>query len=197
MISQMPYLDAVIKESMRLYPVAPFIVRKLTSDIAIPIEEEQEDLASSDKESNVNTTKNKKTCSMPASTFACIWIYALHRNPKLWNRPNDFLPERWIDPELRARDIGQGEYGAYMPFAIGPRNCLGQPLAVVILRILLSRIVNKYVILDPKFEALQKLSKEGDDVVDEIDPQCLRKDMQAGFTVLPSHGLNLQLVERI
>jgi len=196
MISQMPYLDAVIKESMRLYPVAPFIVRKLTSDIAIPIEEEQEreDLASTDKENNANT--KKKTCSMPASTFACIWIYALHRNPKLWNRPNDFLPERWIDPELRARDIGQGEYGAYMPFAIGPRNCLGQPLAVVILRILLSRIVNKYVILDPKFEALQKLSKEDDDV-EEIDPQCLRKDMQAGFTVLPSHGLNLQLVERI
>jgi len=161
MISQMPYLDAVIKESMRLYPVAPFIVRKLTSDIAIPIEEEQqeeEDLASSNKESDVNT--KKKTCSMPASTFACIWIYALHRNPKLWNRPNDFLPERWIDPELRARDIGQGEYGAYMPFAIGPRNCLGQPLAVVILRILLSRIVNKYVILDPKFEALQKLRKK-------------------------------------
>ena len=52
------------------------------------------------------------------------------------------------------------------------------------------------MILDPKFEALQKLSKEDDDV-EEIVPQCLLKDMQAGFTVLPSHGLNLQLVERI
>mmetsp|Transcript_3109 Transcript_3109/g.6853 ORF Transcript_3109/g.6853 Transcript_3109/m.6853 type:complete len:765 (-) Transcript_3109:54-2348(-) len=182
MISQMPYLDAVIKESMRLYPVAPFIVRKLTTDITIPIDEE---LAT-------NQEDTKKSISMPASTFACIWIYALHRNPKLWDRPGEFLPERWIDPELRSRDLGQEEYGSYMPFAIGPRNCLGQPLAQVILRILLSRILNKYVVFDPKLEALQQLSKGG-----EFDSNCLRKDMQAGFTVLPSNGLKLQLMERI
>ena len=205
MTSQMPYLDAVIKESMRLYPVAPFIVRKLTSDITIPIEEE---LASDETESATEDSsdpsnqaelshikESDKTCTMPASTFACIWIYALHRNPKLWNRPNDFLPERWIDPELREQDASQKEVGAYMPFAIGPRNCLGQPVAHVVLRILLSRIVNKYVILDPKFEAMRKLSQE-ENVAFSFDPNCLRKDMQAGFTVLPSNGLKLQLVER-
>lgn len=176
MISQMPYLDTVIKESMRLYPVAPFIVRKLTTDVTIPDE-------SDDK---------KQTTSLPASTFACIWIYSLHRHPKLWDRPDEFLPERWIDSELRSKDFGQQEYGAYMPFAIGPRNCLGQPLAQVILRILLARIVNKYSALDLRFEALQTL--KGDEV--RIDDRCLRKDMQAGFTVLPSNGLKLQLVER-
>jgi len=88
-----------------------------------------------------------------------------------------------------------------MPFAIGPRNCLGQPLAQVILRILLARIVNKYVVLDPKLEALQALmssEKGGKKKVEvEFDSKCLRKDMQAGFTVLPSNGLKLQLMERI
>ncbi|KAL7537479.1 hypothetical protein ACHAXR_007853 [Thalassiosira sp. AJA248-18] len=183
MISQMPYLDAVIKESMRLYPVAPFIVRKLTNDITIPIDEEVP----------TNPDNTNKTISMPASTFACIWIYALHRNPKLWEQPDEFLPERWIDPELRSRDLGQEEYGSYMPFAIGPRNCLGQPLAQVVLRILLARVLKKYEVTDPKFEALKKISKaEGK----EFDPRCLRKDMQAGFTVLPSNGLKLQLMER-
>ncbi len=184
MISRMPYLDAVIKESMRLYPVAPFIVRKLTSVITIPIDEE---VTRSRKDS-------KKTISMPASTFACIWIYALHRNPKLWEQPDEFLPERWIDPELRSRDLGQEEYGAYMPFAIGPRNCLGQPLAQVMLRIALARILNKYVVLDPRFEALKKINKKENH--DGFDSKDLRKDMQAGFTVLPSNGLNLQLMER-
>ncbi|KAL3768097.1 hypothetical protein ACHAW5_009154 [Stephanodiscus triporus] len=184
MISRMPYLDAVIKESMRLYPVAPFIVRKLTTEITIPIDEE---FAGSRKDA-------KKTISMPASTFACIWIYALHRNIKLWDRPDEFLPERWIDPKLRSRDLGQEEYGAYMPFAIGPRNCLGQPMAQVILRIVLARILSKYMVLDPRIEALRKVIKEEDKV--GFSPIGLRKDMQAGFTVLPSNGLNLQLMER-
>ena len=121
-------------------------------------------------------------------------MYALHWNTKLWERPDEFLPERWIDPELRSRDLGQEEYGAYMPFAIGPRNCLGQPMAQVILRIALARILNKYVVLDPRFEALQKIIKEEDEV--GFSPKGLRKDMQAGFTVLPSNGLNLQLMER-
>jgi cytochrome P450 len=170
----MPFLDAVIKESMRLYPVAPFIVRKLTTDVTIP--------DASDK------TKNT---SLPASTLACIWIYSLHRQPSLWNKPDEFLPERWIESELRSKDRGQQEHGAYMPFAIGPRNCLGQPLAHVILRIFLARIINKYTVLDPRFEALKTLKG------DEVDERCLRKDMQAGFTVLPSNGLKLQLVERM
>ncbi len=177
MISKMPYLDAVIKESMRLYPVAPFIVRKLTTDIAIP------------DESGIK----QQAISLPASTFACVWIYSLHRHPKLWHRPDEFLPERWINSELRSKDLGQQEYGAYMPFAIGPRNCLGQPLAQVILRILLARIVNKYTALDLRFEALNTLKKDEE----SIDDRLLRKDMQAGFTVLPSNGLKLQLVERV
>lgn len=82
-----------------------------------------------------------------------------------------------------------------MPFAIGPRNCLGQPLAQAVLRILLARIINRYLVVDPKYQALQKLSKVVDDV--KFDPKYLRKDMQAGFTVLPSNGLKVQLVERL
>jgi len=184
MISQMPYLDAVIKESMRLYPVAPFVVRKLTSDITIPPENRSNEKSSTtlDAEATTGTT-------LPSSTFACIWIYALHRNPKLWHSPEEFIPERWIDPNLRCKDAGQEEPGAYIPFAMGPRNCLGRPLAQVILRVLLARILNEYTVVDPRYEAMKdKLKGEG-------DIKCLRKDMQAGFTVLPSNGLMLKFIE--
>jgi cytochrome P450 len=175
MIAQMSYLDAVIKESMRLYPVAPFVVRKLTADITIPGEEASD-------------------TTIPESTFACVWIYALHRNPKLWHLPEEFLPERWLDPKLRERDAGQNEPGAYIPFAMGPRNCLGRPLAQVILRVLLARILNRYSVIDPRYEALSQGQKHIDSDIDI--KKCLRKDMQAGFTVLPSNGLMLRFVER-
>ena len=169
-ISNMPYLDAVIKESMRLYPVAPFVVRKLPQDVAIPAD-----------------NKSAAPTVLPEGSLACVWIYALHRNPRLWHRPDDFVPERWIDPNLKDLDQGQRS-GAFMPFANGPRNCVGQPLAHVILRIMLARIVDRYKIID------KRLGNGGDSAV--VSAMDLRKDMQAGFTVLPSGGVRLSLQRR-
>lgn len=165
LVSKMPFMDAVIKESMRLYPVAPFVVRKLQHDLHVQ--------------------ENKETTTLPAGAFACIWIYGLHRNPKLWNRPNEFVPDRWINPYLRSLDAGQDMVGAYMPFAAGPRSCVGQPLANVILRIVLARIIHQYNFCDTRLVSAS-----------ECDVNDLRKDMQAGFTVLPEGGLKLAVSPR-
>jgi cytochrome P450 len=165
LISKMPYLDAVVKESMRLYPVAPFVVRQIMQDLPI---------VDHDSEDHVPPTV------LPAKSMVCIWIYGLHRNPKFWNRPDDFVPERWSTPDLK--DIGQTN-GAYMPFASGPRNCLGQPLAHIILRTLLARLMYRYDFRDERLSNAK-------------DSEALRKDMQAGFTVLPSGGVTLSIHER-
>lgn len=164
MVSKMPFLDAVIKESMRLYPVAPFVVRKLQHDVKV--------------------VEGDSSAQLPSGAFACIWIYGLHRNSQLWSRPNDFVPDRWIDPSLRALDAGQEMIGAYMPFAAGPRSCLGQPLANVMLRIVLARIIHQYQFTDRRLSGGQ------------CDASKLRKDMQAGFTVLPAGGLELAVSAR-
>ena len=163
-ISKLPFLDAVVKESMRLYPVAPFVVRQLTHDLPVAAEEGEE-----------------QRTVLPAGALACIWIYGLHRNPKFWNQPNAFLPERWIDPDLK--DIGQSN-GAYLPFASGPRNCVGQPLAHVVLRTLLTRLIHKFDFRDERLESGSEAS-------------ALLKDMQAGFTVLPSGGVTLEIRDRL
>jgi cytochrome P450 len=163
-ISSLPFLDAVIKESMRLYPVAPFVVRNLPFPVSMKNEE-----------------TNKSPTVLPAGSIACIWIYSLHRNPRFWNRPNDFVPERWLDPELRDEGI---TCGAYIPFAVGPRNCVGQPLANIILRGLLARLIYRY-----EFRC--------DDLTSDTDPTSLRKDMQVGFTVLPKGGVKLAVHDRI
>jgi len=187
MIAKMPFLDAVLKESMRLYPVAPFIVRKITDVISIPIEQDAS-----------TKSKSKPPVVIPEGTLACIWIYGLHRNKKLWHRPDDFIPDRWINPTVRQRDPAQNDknlYGAFMPFAAGPRNCLGQPLAHIILRIVLSKIMRNCVVSDRRLGALQKESYGNkEDNADETQQiMHLRKDMQAGFTVLPLGGVELHL----
>jgi len=193
MITKMPYLDAVLKESMRLYPVAPFIVRKISDLVSIPVEHVCDDASS--------TIKSKAPVIIPEGTFACIWIYGMHRNKKLWHRPDEFLPDRWINPNLQKLDPAQSEkklYGAFMPFAVGPRNCLGQPLAHVILRILLAKIMKNCRVSDRRLDTLQKLpygnGKGNEEGLQQI--MHLRKDMQAGFTVLPFSGVNLYLHKR-
>ena len=187
-ISNMPYLDAVLKESMRLYPVAPFIVRKLPKQIGIP-----------------HPDKEKGLLYLPAETFVCIWIYSLHRNPALWHRPNDFVPERWIDPSIRQMDIAQTSSStigtSYMPFAAGPRNCVGQPIAHVILRIMLSKTIRDYKFIDPKLKTLaseKEKKKATTSYTNDYDLYIsqYRKDMQAGFTVLPSGGVSLLIEKR-
>lgn len=100
-----------------------------------------------------------------------------------------------MDPAVRALDEQKSRglnTSAFMPFAYGPRNCLGQPLAHVILRILLARIMSKYEVVDNRVQKLQTIVCK-----DMSDPVAgLRKDMQAGFTVLPSGGVRLSVLKR-
>lgn len=39
---------------------------------------------------------------LPAGALACVWIYGLHRHPALWESPNAFLPERWLEGARQA-----------------------------------------------------------------------------------------------
>jgi len=223
MIGRMPYLDAVIKESMRLYPVAPFVVRKLTEDIVIPLDEEEED--ANDGKNKHSDKENAKVIRLPANAMACLWIYGLHHHPDFWDQPEEFLPERWLvsnsdnkdnnnsnnsdnnseneppqpSQEKKKKDPGISN-GAYMPFAVGPRNCLGQPLAHWILRALLARLVQRYDFQDARVLAASSgtsssrssTSSSGTkDIPSVVDPSQWRQDMQAGFTVLPRGGVHV------
>ena len=260
-LSRMTYLDAVIKEAMRLYPVAPFVVRKLSEDMVLPRDDDvstNEDSKNRDNEppSAKGINASNDTVTLPKGAFACIWIYALHRNPLFWNRPDDFWPERWLqhdndntDDERKdiPRDRGITE-GAYMPFARGPRNCLGQPFAQLVLRTLLAHLVYRFSFLDERLLLCTKSPVVVDKPVNvspdkqpgggdlDVDPQRiqqglehptdsnsssdnktgdptteqgnndddpeetvafrLRKEMQAGFTVLPQDGVRVRITSR-
>ena len=80
-----------------------------------------------------------------------------------------------------------------MPFAAGPRNCVGQPLAHSVLRIMLSRIINECEVIDLQMTDASNTYEGSKTEMERAE--ILRKDMQAGFTVLPSGGVTLLVRE--
>ncbi|ORX92513.1 cytochrome P450 [Basidiobolus meristosporus CBS 931.73] len=115
-IKRLNYLEAVIKETMRLYPPAPLIPTRVvaqdTSLGAIPL---------------------------PKGTMVTLNLYALHRDEKHWENPDKFDPDRWLSPEGMLRDLP-----AWSAFTDGMRMCIGKSLAMNELRIVLSMLVRRY-----------------------------------------------------
>jgi len=64
--------------------------------------------------------------------------YILHHNPKLWEDPEKFDPERWL-----AKDGVKKKYHAYqyIPFLLGPRNCIGSKFALMEAKIILATVL--------------------------------------------------------
>ena len=78
---------------------------------------------------------------IPAGCTCAIFPYLLHRDPKVFPRPEHFLPERFEPNAL----VHKMPY-AYMPFSAGPRNCVGQKFAMFEMKIVLASILRKYQI---------------------------------------------------
>ncbi|XP_041971593.1 cytochrome P450 4C1-like [Aricia agestis] len=114
-LSAMKYLDLVIKESLRLYPSVPFIMRQITQPCKL------------------------SNFEIPANTMCAIHIYDLHRNEKYFPDPEKFDPERFL-PE---NSVGRHNY-AYIPFSAGPRNCIGQKFAMMEMKSSLSSILRNF-----------------------------------------------------
>ncbi|KAJ6468119.1 high nitrogen upregulated cytochrome P450 monooxygenase 2 [Mycena vitilis] len=62
---------------------------------------------------------------IPAGTSICMPPYSLHRDPNYFSHPDEFIPDRWLPGStLEKHDIS-----AFIPFSLGPANCVGQKLA--------------------------------------------------------------------
>ncbi|TNC12411.1 cytochrome P450 [Methylobacterium terricola] len=100
-VDALPYTRQVILEAMRLYPPVPVVVRGALRDV------------------DLDGTPVK------AGTPITIPIYAVHRHAALWDEPERFDPTRFAPEAAKARD----RY-AYLPFAAGPRICIGMGFAL-------------------------------------------------------------------
>jgi hypothetical protein len=80
----------------------------------------------------------------------------MHRSPRIWGPDaNDFKPERFLPPQSESIPPN-----AYRPFEKGPRNCIGQELALIEMRIVLALTIREYDIR-AAFDELDKLDGDG------------------------------------
>jgi cytochrome P450 len=110
----LPVTEAVILETLRLYPPIPQIVREVETDV--------------EADGRV----------LEAGFTAILSIYALHRNRLYWDQPDDFFPERFVgDGAAQLQHV-------LLPYGAGARGCIGASLARLELKLFLGRIVQAF-----------------------------------------------------
>ncbi|KAL7303068.1 hypothetical protein TKK_0004284 [Trichogramma kaykai] len=114
-LQQLHYLERCIKESLRIYPSAPFVSRRLIEDVKL------------------------EKYTIPKGISLEVRIIDIHRDPKHWEDPLKFDPDRFL-PE---RSQGRHNF-AYIPFSAGPRNCIGQKFAMLEMKSFISLIVKDF-----------------------------------------------------
>ncbi|KAJ9695218.1 hypothetical protein PVL29_010619 [Vitis rotundifolia] len=114
-IDDLQYLQAVVKETFRLHPPIPFLVpRKAVRDT------------------------NFMGYHIPKNTQLFVNVWAIGREPELWEEPSSFKPERFLD--LNHIDY-KGQHFELIPFGAGRRMCAGIPLAHRMVHLILGSLV--------------------------------------------------------
>ncbi|XP_041354653.1 1,25-dihydroxyvitamin D(3) 24-hydroxylase, mitochondrial-like [Gigantopelta aegis] len=119
-LQNMPYLKAVIKETLRLYPIGNSISRLLQKDMTI------------------------LGYHIPAKKTVSASLYVLGRLPSLYDDPESFRPERWLRGNLKEQD-NMNRF-AFLPFGHGLRMCIGRRVAELEMQVLIAQMVARYCI---------------------------------------------------
>jgi cytochrome P450 len=114
-LPHMPLLDAVIKETLRLYPPIHVSNRRAAEETTI------------------------QGYAIPPNLRVMASIYLTHRDEEIWEEPENFCPHRFTE-ESR----GKRPPFTYLPFGGGPRNCIGAAFAQVEAKAVLARILQQF-----------------------------------------------------
>lgn len=116
-VNKLEYLDWFIRETLRLYPIAPFIVNRQCN-----------------KECQIGEMK------IEVGTNITVDMYSIHFDEQLYGpvSPWKFYPERFREKRHPL---------AWLPFGAGPRNCIGMRFAMLEIKLAVVRILRRYTIL--------------------------------------------------
>ncbi|XP_073945643.1 cytochrome P450 4c21-like [Choristoneura fumiferana] len=120
---ELPYLDAVFKESVRLFPPVPIVSRDCNEELQL---------------------KNYK---LPAGCHCTIGIWAILRLPIWGPDAEQFRPERWLEPDSLPKSPG-----AYCSFSLGKRNCIGKFYSTMFTKTVLVHVIRRFRITSNIYE---------------------------------------------
>ncbi|KAK2991368.1 hypothetical protein RJ640_024041, partial [Escallonia rubra] len=116
-IPKLRYLQAIVKETFRLHPAAPFLVpHKADTDVEID------------------------SFVVPKNAQILVNVWATGRDSNVWLNPGSFMPERFLDSEIDFR----GQDFELIPFGAGRRICPGLPLAYRVVHLMLGSILHSF-----------------------------------------------------
>ncbi|KAH7009661.1 benzoate 4-monooxygenase cytochrome P450 [Ilyonectria destructans] len=151
-LSKLKYLQACIDESLRLHPPVPSGLQRMTPPQGLQVGD----------------------VFIPGDTIVQIPAHTLYRDKRLFDQPNEFIPERWTSQPELTKDAS-----VFHPFSMGRYSCVGKQLGLMELRYVTSQVLRRY---DVKLAPGRT-------------PEQFLGGLKDGFT-LASPGLNLVLTAR-
>ncbi|KAF6824127.1 cytochrome p450 [Colletotrichum musicola] len=116
-LSKLRYLQACIDEALRLHPPVPSGVQRMTPPDGLQVDD----------------------VWLPGDTIVFVPSYTQYRDTRFFERPDEFIPERWIDrPELVKNAV------PFVPFSTGHDVCIGKQLGLLETRFVVSAVVHEY-----------------------------------------------------
>jgi cytochrome P450 len=155
-MSKLVVCEAVLQETLRLYPPAAFISRLCI------------------REHTIGSEGRRQLC-IPVGTNIIFNTYVLHRRADFWPRPLEFDYTRWMRNPVTGHKLKLAHPFCYLPFAAGPRNCIGQNFALLEAKVILAMLVQR---CDFQMEPGQKITPD------------------VRITMRPKYGLRAKVTKR-
>ncbi len=135
-VAHLSYIKMVISECLRMFPPIPILPRASTNEDHIG-----EDM-------------------IPANSTILLYYYGLHHNPRIWEAPEEFRPDRFL-PDIASK---RSKF-AWLPFSAGPRKCIGDEFAMMEAILATTMILQQFEVIAierdivPRFGATLRPSK--------------------------------------
>ncbi|MGB3298490.1 MAG: cytochrome P450 [Phormidesmis sp.] len=125
-LQKLPYANAIIKESMRMYPPVSVLGREATTDVVVG------------------------DYLIPKNCVVIISQWVMHHSPNYFDNAQRFSPERWLEKPGEQPLEKRLPQGVYFPFGDGPRICIGKGFALMEAVLILATIAQRYqFVLEP------------------------------------------------